>query len=146
MLPMAPGETHQIGEVAEAVGLSIRTIRHYDEMGVVEPSGRTTGGFRLYTDADVERLGLVKRLKPLQFSLEEIHELLDLLDPRAETIGDDHTQARLEWFVETGDARCEALRAQLSAAEDVMVKLRAALDEQQAAPRRVGHQEKQSPA
>jgi DNA-binding transcriptional MerR regulator len=127
---MVPEETHQIGEVAEAVGLSIRTIRHYDEMGVVEPSGRTTGGFRLYTDADVERLRLVKQLKPLQFSLEEIHELLDLLAARAETTGDDTAGARLGWFVETGDARCEALRVQLSAAEQVMDQLRAALGEQ----------------
>jgi DNA-binding transcriptional MerR regulator len=131
---MASGETLQIGEVAEAVGLSIRTIRHYDETGVVEPSGRSAGGFRLYTDADVQRLRLVKRLKPLQFSLEEIHELLDILDKRDEGADDDGpTRARLEWFIEDGDAKCEALRMQLSAAEGVMDRLRAALAESFAA-------------
>lgn len=54
-------EMHQIGEVAEAVGLSLRTIRYYEEVGVVPPWGRTAGGFRLYTDDDIERLRLVKR-------------------------------------------------------------------------------------
>jgi len=124
---MARAETLQIGEVAEAVGLSIRTIRHYDEMGVVEPSGRTAGGFRLYTEADVERLRLVKQLKPLQFSLEEIHELLDILDKRSGGVGSDDVLSRLGWFVETGDAKCGALRMQLSEAEHVMDRLRVAL-------------------
>ncbi|MEX2626663.1 MAG: MerR family transcriptional regulator [Ilumatobacteraceae bacterium] len=123
---------HQIGEVADEVGLSIRTIRHYDEMGVVEPSGRSDGGFRLYTDADVDRLRLVKHLRPLKFSLEEIQELLAILDSgrwgarRAE---------RLEWFVETAAARCETLRAQLHAAEQVAGELHAALEARTVAPR-----------
>jgi DNA-binding transcriptional MerR regulator len=43
-------ELHQIGAVANAVGLSLRTIRYYEEVEVVPPSGRTAGGFRLYTD------------------------------------------------------------------------------------------------
>lgn len=132
---MATEVTHQIGEVADAVGLSIRTIRHYDEMGVVEPSGRTAGGFRLYTDADVERLRLVKYLKPLQFSLEEIQELLALLDDRAEAAGDDVGRSRLEWFVETGEAQCEALRRQLAASEHVLEELRTALSRRTSARR-----------
>jgi len=49
---------HQIGQVAGAVGLSLRTIRHWEEVGLVLPSGRSAGGFRLYTDQDTaERLG-----------------------------------------------------------------------------------------
>lgn len=132
---MATEVTYQIGEVAEAVGLSIRTIRHYDEMAVVEPSGRTAGGFRLYTDSDVERLRLVKHLKPLQFSLEEIQELLAILDERSETTGDDHGRLRLEWFVETGEAQCEALRRQLAASEQVVDELRTALSQRSDARR-----------
>ncbi len=46
----------RIGEVADRVGLSLRTIRHYDEIGLVVPSDRSAGGFRLYTEADVVRL------------------------------------------------------------------------------------------
>jgi DNA-binding transcriptional MerR regulator len=43
----------QIGEAAERVGLSLRTIRHWDEVGLVVPSARSNGGFRLYTEADI---------------------------------------------------------------------------------------------
>ena len=43
----------QIGEVAERTGLSLRTIRYYEEVGLLSPSGRTAGGFRLYADSDV---------------------------------------------------------------------------------------------
>ncbi|MEX0790718.1 MAG: MerR family transcriptional regulator, partial [Actinomycetota bacterium] len=67
---------HQIGEAAESVGLSLRTIRHYEEIGLVPPSGRTSGGFRLYTEEDIERLRLVKHMKPLDFSLEEMRDLV----------------------------------------------------------------------
>lgn len=52
----------QIGEAAEGAGLSIRTIRHYEEAGLVVPSARSDGGFRLYTEADLDRLRVVKRM------------------------------------------------------------------------------------
>lgn len=58
-----------IGEVSDRVGLSPRTIRHYDEIGLAVPSDRSPGGFRFYTDADVARLELVKALRPLDLSL-----------------------------------------------------------------------------
>ncbi|HSP28403.1 MAG TPA: MerR family transcriptional regulator, partial [Ilumatobacteraceae bacterium] len=116
----------QIGEVADAVGLSIRTIRHYDELGLVEPSGRSPGGFRLYTGADVERLGLVKRLKPLQFSLEEIQELLATLDKvNAGTASGDEID-RLDMFAASAEERCDDLRRQLHMAEELAAHLRRA--------------------
>lgn len=74
-----------IGEVAERTGLSHRTIRYYEEMGLVVPSARTEGGFRLYSEADVERLQLITPMKPLGFSIDEIRELLDALDTLATT-------------------------------------------------------------
>ena len=61
----AGGALHQIGAVAERTGLSLRTIRHYDEVGLVIPSGRSAGGFRLYTDADVARLEEIKVMNAL---------------------------------------------------------------------------------
>lgn len=70
----------KIGEVAERTGLSIRTIRHYEEMEVVSPSGRSPGGFRLYSSADVDRLLLIRRMKPLEFTLEEIRDFLRATD------------------------------------------------------------------
>ncbi|HYH29228.1 MAG TPA: MerR family transcriptional regulator, partial [Pseudonocardia sp.] len=70
----------QIGEVAERIGLSLRTIRYYEEVGLAVPSARSEGGFRLYAEDDVERLRVIMQMKPLGFSLEEMRELLDLLD------------------------------------------------------------------
>ncbi|OMC41267.1 MerR family transcriptional regulator [Mycobacterium sp. GA-1841] len=70
----------QIGEVAAQTELSIKTIRHYDEVGLVAPSARSAGGFRLYTADDVNRLLAIRRMKPLSFSLDEMRHLLDALD------------------------------------------------------------------
>ena len=74
----------QIGQVAERTGLSLRTIRFYEENGLVRPTTRTDGGFRLYSDDDVARLEVIKRMKPLGFRLEEMQELLTLLADLAE--------------------------------------------------------------
>lgn len=114
----------QIGEVAESVGLSIRTIRHYDELGLVEPSGRSPGGFRLYTGADVERLRLVKRLKPLQFSLEEIQCLLATLDEVTGGTASTDDIARVDRFASTAEERCDDLRRQLGLAKELADQLR----------------------
>ena len=73
----------QIGEVADQVGLSLRTIRFYEEAGLVIPSARSAGGFRLYSKTDLNRLQLIKRMKPLGFSVEEIGEFLGMLDSLA---------------------------------------------------------------
>lgn len=68
--------TLQIGTVAEQTGLSVRTLRHYEDVGLVRPSARSAGGFRLYTADDVARLLLIRRMKPLGFTLEEMGRLL----------------------------------------------------------------------
>lgn len=125
---------HQIGEVADAVGLSLRTIRHYDELGLVPPSGRTAGGFRLYTDDDIERLRLLKHMKPLDFTLEEMGELLTVRDRLTQEIDDDERGARLErlaMYAAATESRCEKLREQLAAAESMARVLR-----REASPRR----------
>lgn len=70
----------QIGQVATRTELSIVTLRHYDEVGLVTPSARSAGGFRLYTEADVARLLVIRRMKPLGFTLAEMKELLDALE------------------------------------------------------------------
>ncbi len=111
-------EVHQIGAVAERVGLSLRTIRHYEEVGLVTPTGRSAGGFRLYTDADVDRLSQVKVMKPLGFSLEETHEVLELLDKvRSDTSSPDEA-ARLERLADRASAQCVELRDRLERAEE----------------------------
>jgi DNA-binding transcriptional MerR regulator len=116
---------HHIGAVAKKVGLSLRTIRYYGEVEVAPPSGRTSGGFRLYTDADIDRLRLVKQMKPLDFTLEEMRDLLETLDASGEGADDaDEVHERLEMYAAAADARCEKLRDQLAAAEEIASRIR----------------------
>ena len=72
-----------IGQLAERSEMSLRTIRHYDETGLLRPSGRTEGGFRLYTERDLERLLVIRRMKPLGYSLEEMGAVLSIVDALA---------------------------------------------------------------
>jgi DNA-binding transcriptional MerR regulator len=102
----------QIGEVAERIGLSLRTIRYYEEVGLAVPSARSEGGFRLYVEDDVERLRVIMQMKPLGFSLEEMRELLTLLDA-----GPDADPARLAAFRDQAADRVVTLREQLATAE-----------------------------
>ncbi|HXB16846.1 MAG TPA: MerR family transcriptional regulator [Solirubrobacteraceae bacterium] len=87
---MASRETQQqtlrIGDVARLVGTTPRTIRYYEEMGLLpEAGGRPSGGHRLYTDEEVARLREVMRLKELLgLTLEELKELLAVEEARAE--------------------------------------------------------------
>ncbi|MBT2676281.1 MerR family transcriptional regulator [Streptomyces sp. ISL-14] len=117
----------QIGEVSERTGLSLRTIRHYEEVGVVAPSERSMGGFRLYTEAEVRRLALVRRMRPLGFCLDDIRALLDVLEqladgggPLPESAEGAHEELveRLRTYWVKADARCEDLRRQLGQAEE----------------------------
>lgn len=116
----------QIGEVAERTGLSLRTIRYYEEVGLIVPSARSQGGFRLYTEPDIERLNVVKRMKPLGFQLEEMRDLLTILDGLATSEDPDRDKHldRLAGYLVTADERCQALRTQLGIAEDFAASLR----------------------
>lgn len=60
--------------------MSIPTLRHYDEVGLVTPSVRSEGGFRLYTEEDIQRILVIRRMKPLEFTLAEMRRLLEALD------------------------------------------------------------------
>jgi len=68
--------TYPIGEVAKMIGSKVRTIRYYDEIGLVKPTSHTEGGHRLYTTEDIWRLELTATLRFLDFSIEEISQLL----------------------------------------------------------------------
>ncbi|WP_021593266.1 MULTISPECIES: MerR family transcriptional regulator [Actinomadura] len=116
----------QIGEVAERTGLSLRTIRYYEEVGLVTPSARTPGGFRVYTEADATRLELVKRMKSLEFTLEETRLLFAVLGGLA---AEPTAQERRElvdqlatWCTEI-DWRCALLREHLQIAEGLATSL-----------------------
>lgn len=123
------GELMQIGQVAERTGLSLRTIRFYEENGLVIPTARSEGGFRLYSEDDVARLEVIKRMKPLGFSLEEMHELLTLLADLDSGTGDRaRPMDRLRVFHEAATARVTALKEQLAVAEGFAETLAGRLD------------------
>ncbi|MFS0695517.1 MerR family transcriptional regulator [Streptomyces nitrosporeus] len=124
----------QIGEVAARTELSLRTIRHYEEAGLVIPSARSQGGFRLYTENDVARLMVIRRMKPLGFTLDQMRDLLDVTDRL-----DGHTALdagerealleRVRAYERSAAEQVEKLRVQLSRAEDFAATLRARLPE-----------------
>jgi MerR family copper efflux transcriptional regulator len=118
-------EHYQIGEVADNVGLSLRTIRYYEEIGLVKPSGRTEGGFRLYTKPDVDRLRLAKALKPVGMSLETLGELLEAADHVADSSDIDRPEAesRLEAVLAVAMERCDQLEERLVEARRALKEL-----------------------
>ena len=71
-------QRYQIGEVAERTGVTQRTLRFYEEKGLLDPPERMEGGFRLYSDEDINRVTYVRRLQELLgFTLSEIKEMVD---------------------------------------------------------------------
>ena len=132
------GKHMQIGEVAARTELSLRTIRHYEEAGLVVPSARSQGGFRLYTENDVARLMVIRRMKPLGFTLDQMRDLLDATDrlDGGGELGPDEREALLERVREYEQAaaeQVEKLRVQLARAEDFAATLRARLPEHESA-------------
>ncbi|KIU02321.1 MerR family transcriptional regulator [Frigoribacterium sp. MEB024] len=121
--------TMQIGELADRTEMSLRTIRHYDEVGLLTPSGRSEGGFRLYTHDDYLRLMVIRRMKPLGFSLDEMAELLRVVDALDGGAGD-AAGAGDAGAGDEGDGRDQATRASLAAFVDETVERRAKLERQ----------------
>ena len=117
------GKHMQIGEVAARTELSLRTIRHYEETGLVVPSARSQGGFRLYTEGDVARILLIRRMKPLGFTLDEMRELLDVVDAMAGDADDPSVRARLDAVRAEAAARREKLRRQVEMADEFLDQL-----------------------
>lgn len=66
----------KVGELAKRTGVSVRTLHHYDDIGLLSPSGRTEAGYRLYATDDIVRLQRIVSLRQIGFSLEEIRECL----------------------------------------------------------------------
>ncbi|HEY0401202.1 MAG TPA: MerR family transcriptional regulator [Blastococcus sp.] len=69
-----------VGEVAALAGVTVRTLHHYDRIGLLSPSGRTAAGYRQYSAADLDRLHQVLLYRELGFSLEDVATLLDAPD------------------------------------------------------------------
>ena len=118
----------QIGEVAVRTELSLRTIRHYEEAGLITPSARSQGGFRLYAEKDVNRFMVIRRMKPLGFTLDEMRELLEVTDrldadPPVEPAERAKLLQRLRNFEDIVQQRIVDLRTQLQRAEEFAATL-----------------------
>ena len=98
----------QIGPVAKASGVPIKTIRYYEELGLLQAVGRTEGGYRLFGADIFSRLSFIKRAQSLGLSLAEIKEFLDVHDQ-----GDlpcEHVKARLQAKVTEIDRQIQQLQ------------------------------------
>jgi DNA-binding transcriptional MerR regulator len=106
-----------VGRLAERFAVTVRTLHHYDEVGLLRPSRRSAAGYRLYTDADVTRLQHVVVYRRLGFTLEEIATLLD--DPDADVAAHlrrqrDAVTSRLDELSDLVVAIDRALEAEMS--------------------------------
>jgi DNA-binding transcriptional MerR regulator len=70
----------QIGELSALTGVSNKTIRYYEDIGLLPPAKRAENDYRIYDDEDVERLGFIRRARSLDFALEDIDEILAFRD------------------------------------------------------------------
>ncbi|WP_282693129.1 MerR family transcriptional regulator [Streptomyces sp. CC208A] len=127
----------QLSEVAARTELPLRTIRQYEDCGLVGPSAASPGGFPLYTDDDVARLMVIRRMQPLGFGLAEARELLTAMDRLAADLPDTDTAldpaeratlvARVRRYEQAATARVAALRLELARAEEFATSLRSHL-------------------
>ncbi|WP_200956452.1 MerR family transcriptional regulator [Nocardioides sp. Soil777] len=117
-----PEAVMHIGEVAARTELSLRSLRHWEEVGLLQPSGRTDGGFRLYTEADVEKVLVIRRMKPLGFSLDQMKAVMrdiEALDDPATDAGErDAVRQRLDEIRQDATERRRALVRQLEMADE----------------------------
>ncbi|MET9420955.1 MerR family transcriptional regulator [Streptomyces sp. NPDC006540] len=104
--------SYSVGQVARFAGVTVRTLHHYDEIGLLRPSGRSGSGHRRYDDADLDRLQQILFYRELGFPLEEVAALLD--DPDADP------QAHLRRQHELLSARITKLKEMAAAVERAM--------------------------
>jgi MerR family copper efflux transcriptional regulator len=122
----------QIGEVATRTELSLRSLRHWEEVGLLTPSGRTDGGFRLYTESDVDKILVIRRMKPLGFSLDEMRAVMGDLEVLDDATSDDGARRaaieRLGAVSQEAAERRQRLARQLDMADEFIGLLAARRD------------------
>ncbi|MET7703545.1 MerR family transcriptional regulator [Streptomyces sp. NPDC005485] len=104
--------SYSVGQVAGFAGITVRTLHHYDEIGLLAPGGRSHAGHRRYDDADLDRLQQILFYRELGFPLDEVAALLD--DPAADP------RAHLRRQHELLTARIERLQKMAAAVENAM--------------------------
>ena len=120
----------RIGEVARACGVTTRTLRYWQEVGLLVPGGQREGGERLYTDSDVGRVVRIKELQDLLgFSLSEIREVLDTEDVLDKLRSAYKASARPEHQYRIISRAIEANDALLARLDDTLERMTAFRDE-----------------
>ena len=115
------GSGWKVGELARRTGLTVRTLHHYDQVGLLQPSRRTAAGHRLYGGEEVARLQQIQSLRRLGFGLDEIGELLDRPEFSPARVVELHLE-RVREQIRLQQRLCERLEgiaARLRAAETV---------------------------
>ena len=106
--------TYSVGRVAELSGVTIRTLHHYDDIGLLSPGGRSEAGYRVYEEADLERLQRILFYRELGFTLKGISTILD--DPNTDSMGHLRRQRRLlVERIERLDAMVDAIDYEMEA-------------------------------
>src|SRR3712207_5382439 len=85
--------SYSVGQVADLAGVTIRTLHHYDEIGLLSPSGRSAAGYRIYEEPDLERLQQILFYRELGFTLKEISTIVS--DPHIDALGHLRRQRKL---------------------------------------------------
>ena len=120
----------QIGEAAERAALTQRTLRYYEEKGLLSPPTRMDGGFRLYSREDMERIDRIRQLKELLgFSLAEIKEMLEAEDVRLQIKAEWRKDADAEEKIEKWRKAREVTIAQLALIDQKMEKMESLREE-----------------
>ena len=107
----------QIGELAKKAKVSIRTVRFYEEKGLMQHSNVTSGGIRLYTHRDINRLIFIRRLKTLGLSIGEIKLCLGDFDP------DDIRQVRVERTLELLNIQKQKIEEEMSRLQEMQAEI-----------------------
>ncbi|MDA8274922.1 MAG: MerR family transcriptional regulator [Actinomycetota bacterium] len=131
-----PGRLVPIGEAAERAGVSARTLRWYEELGLLVPSGHSSGGARRYDDADVARIVHIRELQSLLgFDLGEIRDILrgedDLVGLRNEYRSRSDGTRRREILLEASSIN-DKLRSVVASKQQRLAGMLATLEEKQA--------------
>lgn len=106
---------HSIGTLAKRTGTKVQTIRYYELVGLMHEPGRSPGGQRRYTGADLDRLAFIRHARELGFSLNSIRELLELSDDPNRSCADADAIAHRQLFdVNRRLRRLEALKLELN--------------------------------
>jgi MerR family transcriptional regulator, repressor of the yfmOP operon len=142
--PPAEPALFRIQEVAAETGLTPRSIRYYEEMGLLEPAGRSEGAYRLYDESDLERLRYIRELRDeAGFSLAQIGQLLEdevarernrerlrtSQDPKERRAILEDARARVDRQIETLEAKATRLQTMIEAARARRAHLDGHLDE-----------------